>query len=518
MFDALLHSLAGSSLYDRMSSSHGEDAADDIAAQLSETMEEPGALLPVAAESVTPATTVAVEGDMGETPLFVPLSELIASGRETPLAALPEENSGSGMSTSDRSEQAGEGTHGAAVLTGDLSMENGTSAARESDPAMMDEHIPGESEVVANGTNGAKGEEVSLTADAPAADHATFADEQPSGEIHEAEALELTAAVEEPKGDRASARDEQAAQLSNRAEGERSAATEAIVEGDAAPDEGTHLDTDTVETNRHAAGTETNRHAAGTETNHASADGDSQHDSRNDSPRERSRPDRNGSETPEKVEASRTVNREPTPPREAVVEKRDDRGEPFRITSFDSRSAPGDATPSVQMTSSAPALSAPREAAGEAQLRGAHPEAWAARETMLDKLGSETRWLIRTGRNEAEIHLNPPELGKLTLRLTVTGKAVKGVIEVENAGVKAVLHSELPRLVASMNESGLDLSQFDVLLADRSKSEERDAFAPSENRNSAGSGDKYREENEEWKEEPAMARTTTGGTVVNYLY
>ncbi len=198
------------------------------------------------------------------------------------------------------------------------------------------------------------------------------------------------------------------------------------------------------------------------------------------------------------------------------VDKADINREIFRLNPVDGRPVEVETTPTLQATQTMPTTQV-RDAASEAQLRSTHPEAWAARENILDKLGNETKWLVRTGRNEAEIHLNPPELGKLTLRLTVTGRAVEGVIEVENSGVRAVLQSELPRLAASLSDSGLDLSQFDVLLADRDKSEERDSFASPNNKKNALNGAEIQEDEND-SDEPAEALSTAGGTVVNYLY
>lgn len=112
----------------------------------------------------------------------------------------------------------------------------------------------------------------------------------------------------------------------------------------------------------------------------------------------------------------------------------------------------------------------PGEVAVESAAEPGFADGWIVREDVLAQLEQRARWLLRTGLNEAEIRLQPPELGKIRLRLTVTGTSVHGFIEVENPSVKAILLSDLPRLSASLAESGLDLNQFDVLLQNERRS------------------------------------------------
>lgn len=105
-----------------------------------------------------------------------------------------------------------------------------------------------------------------------------------------------------------------------------------------------------------------------------------------------------------------------------------------------------------------------RAAAGESPAQTIPTDVWLARESILERISDQTLSLLRMGRREAEIHLEPPELGKLKLRLTVSGTSVQGFIEVENPGVRALLQSDLSSLSSALGERGLNLSQFDVLL------------------------------------------------------
>ncbi|MCK4546014.1 MAG: flagellar hook-length control protein FliK [Candidatus Eisenbacteria sp.] len=153
-----------------------------------------------------------------------------------------------------------------------------------------------------------------------------------------------------------------------------------------------------------------------------------------------------------------------------------------------------------------------REIATGTPLAMAELEAWALRESVLEQLETEARWLLKSSSNEAEIHLEPPELGKIRLRLAVTDASVHGFIEVENPLVKAMLQSDLPRLSALLADSGLDLSQFDVLL-----SEEKQA------RQQQNSGDQFQgrdgwqsEQESPEAPEPVVARAIGGGHLLDY--
>jgi flagellar hook-length control protein FliK len=107
-----------------------------------------------------------------------------------------------------------------------------------------------------------------------------------------------------------------------------------------------------------------------------------------------------------------------------------------------------------------------RAAAGQSPAPNVPTEVWLARESILERIADQTFSLLRMGRSEAEIHLEPPELGKLRLRLTVSDSNVLGFIEVENPGVRSLLQSDLSSLSSALGEKGLNLSQFDVLLMD----------------------------------------------------
>ncbi len=165
-------------------------------------------------------------------------------------------------------------------------------------------------------------------------------------------------------------------------------------------------------------------------------------------------------------------------------------------------------------TAIAPPPSRTAQTAPAPTLRPAHPAAWAAGENILRAVRGRFTALAHTGGHQAEIRLDPPELGRVILRLAVEGDTVKGIIEVENPAVKAALQSDLPKLAASMADSGLQLDQFDVLLADRNRPDDRRNDTTPRRRAGGGHAGGDPEKASAPRELPVAA----GGTVVNYLF
>lgn len=66
------------------------------------------------------------------------------------------------------------------------------------------------------------------------------------------------------------------------------------------------------------------------------------------------------------------------------------------------------------------------------------------------------------------IQLDPPELGKLLLKLTVKGKDIKVSILTENSSAFELLKSHKQLFMQSMKENGLDITEFDVNTKDNS--------------------------------------------------
>ncbi len=139
----------------------------------------------------------------------------------------------------------------------------------------------------------------------------------------------------------------------------------------------------------------------------------------------------------------------------------------------------------------------------------------AAHESILDQLTDQVRWLLRADRSEAQIQLEPPELGKLRVRLSVSDASVRGVIEVENPTVHSVLQADLSKLTSALAEKGLELAQFDVLLLGERQTGGREQLAGTPEREGSGGSSHHSEESEETPDHETP-RATSGGNVLDY--
>jgi flagellar hook-length control protein FliK len=79
-----------------------------------------------------------------------------------------------------------------------------------------------------------------------------------------------------------------------------------------------------------------------------------------------------------------------------------------------------------------------------------------------DALGERLSWMVRDGLQQAEITLNPQELGPIRIALTMAGDAAELSIQAEHALTRQSIEEALPRLKALLADQGLQLGQTDV--------------------------------------------------------
>ncbi|GAB5453004.1 MAG: flagellar hook-length control protein FliK [Halioglobus sp.] len=70
--------------------------------------------------------------------------------------------------------------------------------------------------------------------------------------------------------------------------------------------------------------------------------------------------------------------------------------------------------------------------------------------------------MMRNGASEASLQLNPPELGRLDIKIATDGDAARVLFTVQGAETRELLEQAMPRLREMLEESGLSLSRFDV--------------------------------------------------------
>jgi len=75
---------------------------------------------------------------------------------------------------------------------------------------------------------------------------------------------------------------------------------------------------------------------------------------------------------------------------------------------------------------------------------------------------------IQQGQREITVHLNPPDLGRVSIKFTEQGKELTGLLEVTNSQTRAEIRQAIPEIIRSLEESGISIKRLDVVLSDLS--------------------------------------------------
>jgi len=84
------------------------------------------------------------------------------------------------------------------------------------------------------------------------------------------------------------------------------------------------------------------------------------------------------------------------------------------------------------------------------------------RPQLTNDLAANVRLLSNQGGGEAKLHLNPAELGRMSISVATEGNETKVVFVVETAQARQSIESALPRLKEMLEQSGLSLTDSDV--------------------------------------------------------
>jgi flagellar hook-length control protein FliK len=71
---------------------------------------------------------------------------------------------------------------------------------------------------------------------------------------------------------------------------------------------------------------------------------------------------------------------------------------------------------------------------------------------------------LQQGQSRITIALNPPELGRVSVRFEEQDSQVIGVLEVSQKQTRAEIEQALPQLLQSLQESGVQIKRLDVML------------------------------------------------------
>ncbi|KJZ16331.1 hypothetical protein TW85_00730 [Marinomonas sp. S3726] len=78
------------------------------------------------------------------------------------------------------------------------------------------------------------------------------------------------------------------------------------------------------------------------------------------------------------------------------------------------------------------------------------------------EMGEKMMWMNRQGIQQAEIHLDPPELGSLTVKVSVDSDVATVSFVAASTQVKDLLEGQVQRLREMMAQQGLELAEVDV--------------------------------------------------------
>ncbi len=79
-----------------------------------------------------------------------------------------------------------------------------------------------------------------------------------------------------------------------------------------------------------------------------------------------------------------------------------------------------------------------------------------------NEVGDKLTWMVTSQRQQAELVLNPPQLGRIDVSLTVTGDQATATFASPNAAVREMLENSLPRLREILAGAGINLGESQV--------------------------------------------------------
>jgi flagellar hook-length control protein FliK len=85
-----------------------------------------------------------------------------------------------------------------------------------------------------------------------------------------------------------------------------------------------------------------------------------------------------------------------------------------------------------------------------------------------DQIFQSVQTSIQQGQREITVHLNPPDLGRVSIKFSEQGKELTGMLETANPQTRAEIRQAIPEIIRSLEESGISIKRLDVTLSDSS--------------------------------------------------
>ena len=126
-----------------------------------------------------------------------------------------------------------------------------------------------------------------------------------------------------------------------------------------------------------------------------------------------------------------------------------------------------------------------------------------------EQIGDRLNVMISRGMQQAEIRLNPPELGMLEVKVQVQGEQANINFTTHHGSVKEALDAAIPRLREMLEENGLTLG--DVNVSHQSLSQEQSTAGDESVANNSSDMELHGLESEQQDDEVARNTTISGG-------
>ncbi len=90
---------------------------------------------------------------------------------------------------------------------------------------------------------------------------------------------------------------------------------------------------------------------------------------------------------------------------------------------------------------------------------------------------------VQQGQHQITINLNPPELGKVSIKFTEQSGELTGSLEATNSQTRAEIQQAIPEMLRSLEQSGISIKRIDVSLSDTSGQSSQDFSRESASQN-----------------------------------
>ena len=164
------------------------------------------------------------------------------------------------------------------------------------------------------------------------------------------------------------------------------------------------------------------------------------------------------------------------------------------VTSQNSMSGNGVNSVVETLGTTSPLLKNSGEVLSDLKLNEPMPKAFFER-TVLDQIVSKVSVRMSGGREEMRIHLEPPSLGSLQLKVAVEGRTVNATIIADNSITRDIVQSNINQLKESLAEQGMKLDSLSVLVGegqrDRNMDEHRTLLSQQETETMTNENESY---------------------------